>query len=88
MYLLHQHYRSKLIKCSDSGNGFVYFIDEFSTENGNTKLICSITKDNKTRLQRSRMVCRAVIFIKISGKEDVAFVRMYNLPCKIKNCFS
>ena len=81
---IYQHYRSKLIQHSeDTSNGFLYFIDEFTVENGNAKLICSINKDKKTRIQRSRMVCRAVLFIKISGKEDIAFVRIYHLPCKL-----
>ena len=79
---IYQHYRMKLMEHTDPSNGFVYFIDEFISDNGNAKLICSITKDKKTRIQRARMVCRAVIFIKICGKEDVAFVRIYHLPCK------
>ena len=83
---IYEGYKSRLIDQSGPENQLVYFLDEFKSNNDKHKMMVSIAKDKGNRLTRPCMVCKAIIYIKVGegNEKDVAFVRVYQLPCKLK----
>ena len=76
------HYREKLIDYSNPCNGFTYYCEEQVNDEGTVHAICTIMKSKRTKLERSKMIIRAVVKVIIQGPPSVGFMQVYQLPCK------